>query len=341
MCIASTQWPSLKSKLAAIEMDRRRRPRNAHTYDGIIHESEFFISRGRPPADFMNEKDLTFLKLAEKEPVSLAEASRITEIHPMTFNISRMERGGVIQRIGFTPTDVLHADGTYLEYDAEASKLGAEYMSYLMDIGTDEFLALAKNKVIDKLAEALVKDLVIEETGMESPTMADTDFMRKSISGKFGKDYGCFMRFNKPIIGIGAPVNAYFPEMAKKFDAELLLLENSDVGNAVGAITGSIVETIPIVIKPMDGSVQEENPRSVMIAPFEIKEFVRLSDAIAYATKYGTEEVLGIAKGHGAIDPSVTVRREEQWFGGNSKNGILVEMTLYITAAGKPRFTGQ
>jgi len=181
---------------------------------------------------------------------------------------------------------------------------------------------------------------VMEETGMESPTMADTDFMRKSISGKFGRDYGCFMRFNKPIIGIGAPVNAYFPEMAKKFDAELLLLENSDVGNAVGAITGSIVETVPIVIKPMDGSVQEENPRSVMIAPFENKEFVRLSDAIAYATKCGTEEALRMARGHGAIDPSVTVRREDQWFGG-SKNGILVEMTLYITAAGKPGFTGQ
>lgn len=341
LCIASSQWPSVRDKLAAIEMDRRRRPRNAHTYEGIIHESEFFVSRGRPAADFMSEHDHTFLKLTEDGPISVAEASKITGIHPMTFNIARMEKGGIVQRIGFTPTDILHADGSYLEYDAEASKLGAVYMSYLMDMGTDEFLALAKSRVIDRLAEALVKDLVIEETGMESPTMADTDFMRKSISGKFGKDYGCFMRFNKPIIGIGAPVNAYFPEMAKKFDAELLLLENSDVGNAVGAITGSIVETVPIVIKPMDGSVQEENPRSVMIAPFEIKEFVRLSDAIAYATKYGTEEVLRIAERHGAVDPSVTVRRQDQWFGGNSGSGILVEMTLYITAMGKPRFAGQ
>lgn len=339
LCVAATQWPSVLEMLANITVDRRRRPRTMYDYSSIIHDDEFFVSNGHSPAEFMNEKDLAFFGLTEK-PVSLSEASRITGIHPMSFNVSRMENAGIIQRIGFTPTDVLHAEGSYTEYDREASLLGAAYMAYLMDMETDEFLVFAKDRVIDKLAEALVKDLVIEETGMECPSMADTDFMRKSISGEFGKDYGCFMRFNKPIIGIGAPVGAYFPAMAKKFDAELLLLENSDVGNAVGAITGSVMETVRIVVKPMGDSLREEDPRSIMMAPFERKEFSKLSDAVNYAIKYGSVEALRLSEEHGAAEPSVTVRREDRWFGGSKDSGMLVETIVSITAIGKPRFAG-
>ncbi|NLN72323.1 MAG: hydantoinase/oxoprolinase family protein [Thermoplasmatales archaeon] len=341
LCIASSQWPCIREKLSAIEKDSRERPRNAHTYEGIIYESEFFIPRGPPVTDFMGEKDCKFFELIHDEPLSIPEVSRMTGIHPLSFKIARMEKAGVIQRIGFTPTDILHADGTYREYDVEASKMGAKYMSFIMNLRTEDFLAQAKSRFVDRLAEALVKDLVIEETGMECPTMADTDFMSKSISGKFGKDYGCFMRFNKPIIGIGAPVNAYFPEMAKKFDAELLLLEDSDVGNAIVAVKGSIVESMTIVVKPMDDRTEAEDPRSMMIAPFDKKEFTSLSHALEYAEKYGSVEVLRIAKGYGAVNPSVTVRREDQWLGGNKNSGVLVETYLHITAVGKPKFAGQ
>lgn len=341
LCIASSQWPCIRDKLAAIETNSRERPRNAHTYDGIVYESEFFIPRGAPAADFMGDKDCRFFELIQDEPGSIPEISRMTGIHPLSFKIARMEKAGVIQRIGFTPTDILHADGTYREYDAEASKMGAKYMSFIMNLRTEEFLAQAKSRFVDRLAEALVRDLVIEETGLECPTAADTDFMTKSISGKFGRDYGCFMRFNKPIIGIGAPVNAYFPEMARKFDAELLLLDNSDVGNAIGAVMGSIVETMTIVVKPMDDNARPEDPRSMMIAPFGNKEFTSLSHALDYANKYGSIEVLKIAESHGAADPSVSVRREDQWLGGNKNSGVLVEIYLHITAVGKPKFAGQ
>ena len=79
----------------------------------------------------------------------------------------------------------------------------------------------------------------------------------------------------------------------------------------------------------------------MMIAPFDKKEFTSLSHALEYAEKYGSVEVLRIAKGYGAVNPSVTVRREDQWLGGNKNSGVLVETYLHITAVGKPKFAGQ
>ena len=89
------------------------------------------------------------------------------------------------------------------------------------------------------MASELLKELFFEETGTFEPDTIGKDLMTKAIKGRFGLDYSCRITLNKPIIGIGAPVAAYYPQVAEKFDCELILPKYAEVGNAVGAITGA------------------------------------------------------------------------------------------------------
>lgn len=343
LCDAASRWPVVKECLKALFDGEIRIPRKVHDYSSVVLDCEFFV-RDCPGDDCsrfdIKEKQRMLVELADKGPVSLAMAERETGIHPLMFDDSCLEKMGIVRRIGFTPTDVLHALGEYVVHDAEASVLGARYMAKLIGMDLEDFLRHAKSLVVDRLAETLVRDLVMEETGLERPSLADTDFMRKSITGDFGKDCGCFIRFNKPIIGIGAPVAAYLPEVAEKFDAELLLPENTDVGNAVGAVAGSIVETVRIIVRPADSEADHENAKATMMSPLERREFSRFTDAVRHAEKISSAEAMRMATAQGAADPSVTVHREDHWFGENEGSGILIETTVVATAIGKPRFMG-
>ena len=53
-----------------------------------------------------------------------------------------------------------------------------------------------------------------------------------------------------PVIAVGAPVQAYYPEVMKIIDSKLIIPQNSHVANAVGAITGQVIETVELLIRP-------------------------------------------------------------------------------------------
>jgi hypothetical protein len=51
----------------------------------------------------------------------------------------------------------------------------------------------------------------------------------------------CSLDFNLPLIAIGAPVQAYLPDVAKKLGLELNIPGNAEIANAIGAAEGNLV----------------------------------------------------------------------------------------------------
>ena len=82
----------------------------------------------------------------------------------------------------------------------------------------------------------------------------------------------------QPIIGIGAPVSAWLPEVAAKLNTDLVIPDHAEVANAVGAATGKIMETVKVLIKP-----GEKDGTYLVHAPWERKYFEDLQEAIDYA----------------------------------------------------------
>jgi N-methylhydantoinase A/oxoprolinase/acetone carboxylase beta subunit len=250
-----------------------------------------------------------------------------------------MEELGMIQRIGLTPTDLLHAEGSYIEYEKNASEYAVSHQSSKMNMAEGEFITFAKEKVIDKLAEELLRKLFFEETGTFEMDTVSLDLMRKSISRKGGLDYECIIKLNKPLIGIGAPVSAWFPQVAKKFETELLLPEHSEVGNAVGAVTGSIIESADILLKPSVGENALDDPSCILFAPFGRMEFGKLSEAETFAVEEGGRYVMERARKAGADHIEIRSKKVEKKVGlGSGYDGrILIETIITVTAVGKPK----
>jgi N-methylhydantoinase A/oxoprolinase/acetone carboxylase beta subunit len=307
--------------------------------ENIVQDTEFFIKLKDMKNILLSNEDTALLDLVSKEPFSLKEASTKLNVHPFSFNVAKMESLGIIQRIGLTPTDLLHAEGSYVEYDKTASEYAVSHQSCKMGMTDPEFIEYAKIKVVDKLAEDLLRKLFFEETGTLKIDSVGLDLMKKSITGKGGLDYDCFIRLNKPLVGIGAPVEAWFPQVAEKFGTKLLLPEHSEVGNAVGAVTGSIVESMDILIKPSVGENALDDPSCIVFAPFGRFEIGKLSEAEVFAAKEAEKHLYERAKKAGADHIEIRSVKTEKKVGlGEGYDGrILIETLITVMAVGKPR----
>lgn len=339
LCIAAVKWPQLVPRLKNIAETRSGFSPESMAVKDIVQDTEFFVKIKDLKNISLSREDRALLDLISKEPRSLKEAGAELNIHPFSFNVSKMEELGMVQRIGLTPTDILHADGSYTEFEKKASDYAIIHQSQKMGMSEREFIDFAKEKVVDKLAEVLLRKLFFEETGVFDIDTVGMDLMRKAISGREGLDFGCSIKLNKPLIGIGAPVSAWFPQVAGKFGADLLLPEHSEVGNAVGAITGSIVESMEILLKPSAGESSLEDPSCIMFAPYGRFEFGKLSEAEIFAVEESGRHVKERAQKAGADHIEIRSEKVEKKVGlGKGYDGhILIETIITVTAVGKPR----
>jgi N-methylhydantoinase A/oxoprolinase/acetone carboxylase beta subunit len=163
--------------------------------------------------------------------------------------------------------------------------------------------------------------------------------VNKFVKVESGIDYSCRMHLNKKIIGIGAPVGTYLPKVAERLSTELLLPEHMEVGNAVGAITGSIIENVEILVKPKQGMGVMDDPPCVLHSSDEKKEFETLTEAIDYAKKVGAKIATERAISSGAESVEVVVENNEMRakLGRDWGNDVLLEVKIVATAIGKPK----
>lgn len=339
LCTASDKYPSLKPKLKKVVNISPRFIPGCLDESKIIQETEFFIGLRDTDAKFLTKEDRNFLESIRTEPKSLTEVSEELGVHPYSFNITKMEGLGIVQRIGLTPTDILHAEGSYTEFDAEASALGVKHQSMKMNKTPEEFIALVKQKVIDKIARELLLKLFYEDTGASDMNDISEDLMTKAISGTAGQNYGCAINITKPIIGIGAPVKAYFPQVAKKFGTEAIFSEYSHVGNAVGAITGNVVESVEILIRPLKGEGAADDPGCKLFASFGTVDFQKYTEALEFAKEKGSAIATQRAVDAGADKVEIKIDQEDKRFGFGDSSGesVLIETHLTVTAVGKPK----
>ncbi len=208
-----------------------------------------------------------------------------------------------------------------------------------LGIPVPEFIRMMRTMVIEKIATEVFKKLIYEQVGETKMDAVAMALLGNMISSAGRKDFACRLEANKPLIGIGAPVGAYLPGVAERFHTDLVLPEHSEVGNAAGAISGNVMETIDMLIKPKKGLGALDNPPCTLYWMEEKKDFDNLEEALAYASSVGGRLVRERALTSGADQVEITIEdnrkqvKPENGWGGN----ILLEVNLSITGIGKPR----
>ena len=340
LCVAAWKYPQLRERLQALVDDGPRSIPVAHYARNIVIDTEYFVKvKAMKNADYLTELDEKFLDFVKDEPHSLAEAKRKLKEPPISFNIDKMEELGIIQRIGLTPTDLMHARGRFTKYDAEASKLGIAYHAANLGMTPEAFIAKVDYLITEKIGMEIVKKVLLEDNKETDLSGFGMDLVDKAVTGSHALDYDVSFRLNKPIIGMGGPAYDMLPKVAELLGTELVMPENYDVGNAVGAVSGKVVESIEILIQTATGTTID-NPACTAFSRLGRFYYEKFDDGVEQATEAGKQYVTEMAKKAGAENIQVTVGsdKSEVFVGKEHLRTRFVEIKLIITATGDPAY---
>ncbi|HHT62948.1 MAG: hydantoinase/oxoprolinase N-terminal domain-containing protein [Bacillota bacterium] len=328
LSVVSCQYPNLIDELKVhFEND----------YDLMFAQAtDCFMLINKTTSESLTETERKAISILEKGPRSLYFLAQLLDIDPNLFSLQHLVDLGVVARISMTPTDILHAKGVYTQWNQEAGKLGAKILAGRFGKTEEEFISMAEEAIVNELCLTCVQSLLGSEG--KDLWLKDNEtamyFLIKALSPKADQLINCSFQMDLPIVGIGAPVEAWLPKVAEKLHTKLIIPPHAEVANAVGAAAGKIMETIKVLIKP-----GENDTGYLLHAPWERNSFETLEEACTYAIAEAKRRAAWAAEKSGAKDYELLVHREDVYASAYMIEGdIFVETRIEVTAVGRPEW---
>ncbi|WP_135611564.1 hydantoinase/oxoprolinase N-terminal domain-containing protein [Methanococcoides sp. AM1] len=312
LCVAATKYPSIIEKLKTARVPSRM------LLSDNIQPTKFFIRSGKEPTSEFTPSEKEIFDRIGDEPVSISGIFHDKLPSPVFLDLLIQKR--LVQAIGFTPTDALHVLGDYNEWNSEASSAAATILGRMTHQNKMEFCQQIKNEVAKNMVIYLMSYL-LENVPPEE--------IRKVIEG----DHHTRFKLDIPVVLLGGPVRAYVEDVRKLIDADVILPEHSEVGNAAGALVGKGIKRIEILIKNVRKKSKISN---IVFVQGQREIFQTHPEALKYADKLGRELVLGYMKEAGldAEDVRIEVTRNDITMHGDS---LPLETKLVFVGIGTPK----
>ena len=169
---------------------------------------------------------------------------------------------GLARRAGFTPTDALHVPGRFDRWDAEAARLGATLLAE--QAGRDRSSPSARKSSAASRSRSPPSSCLrcwrmrfCRPNWEGEPTAAA--LLQRGVDGRSGgngaepSDLSYTLTLRRPLVAYCVPVAAHRPQVAAALHTEVIIPEHAEVANAVGAVSGGIVQRLQVLISPLDG----------------------------------------------------------------------------------------
>lgn len=246
LCIAAADHPEIVPYLRRLHREGARHSRFLH---------EFLLLMREPGEDNSYEPvERELCAVLRNGPLPLEEAARAMDRDVYQLRTGRLEEEGVIMRAGLTPTDIMHIRGDFSQYSTEAARLGADFVSRAMGTTTERLCKRVYNEVeyrmFSNLARILLEDQNpwYKEHGLGEGLELQ---LRTLWENRNREDAFVSLQIATPavLIGIGAPVHLFLPEVAKALHTRCIVPESAGVANALGAIAANVAVTSQVEIK--------------------------------------------------------------------------------------------
>jgi N-methylhydantoinase A/oxoprolinase/acetone carboxylase beta subunit len=221
-------------------------------------------------------------------------------------------RQEIIGKAGLTPTDLMHVEGTYAPWDAEAAALALDVFAHNQFHEPAELRQEIWRRITEVAVHAIVtflshKDLKLfkGQVPRDDADIGPWFFYNSLYRTHPHLETGFHLR--QPIIGIGAPAGLFLKTVADILHTDLVLPRHYQVANAVGAIAGTVMVVEEILVYPKLTSSGLEVIGYYVQTGEERFELEELPDALARARGLGQERALGAAIRSGADNPQTVV----------------------------------
>jgi N-methylhydantoinase A/oxoprolinase/acetone carboxylase beta subunit len=296
---------------------------------------------GRDPGAYLDRLERRVWEALSSTPRGLGEVARTTV---GVEAVRRLVDRGLVTLAAFTPSDALHVLGWQSDWSVEAARLGAAILA------TEERNARARAQadtpegfaertyqhVVREATRVVLECALAHDPGIEAPhgrwgplgRLIEDIVAGRAFSGLL--DAG--MCLATPLVAIGAPAGAYYPEVARRLGAQLSVPEYAAVCNAVGAVAGVVSETCEVLVnQPVLNLFRVHDPAGN-------RDYADAHSAIEHARRVSRELALAAARRAGASDPHVetSVTERRALAGADAQLDYLAEAVVRSRATGRP-----
>ena len=234
---------------------------------------------------------------------------------------------GLVQIVGFTPSDAAHVLGLQDNWAGDAARAGAELLAWYTGESAEDFCQRVWSETVRRSAGCILDvafdDVVsVSLTNPLSEAVAAGDATLGAVSVS--------LSLEAPVVAVGGPASVYYPQVAQRVGAELVLPEDFAVANAVGAAVGHVVAR-------GHSEVHSDGPGTYRLVAMDhtsvssdavaaIEEATELARQAATASL--NERTVGLS--HGPIEEHLTIVRHDDpnAEGDRSLYGATIEVEL-------------
>lgn len=270
--------------------------------------------------------------------------SEIVHAPAMMRSLKSMVRNGLVALCGMTPSDAMHVLDVQRDWNAEAARLGARLLlrqgrNWRLQVEDAHIVALCseiREQVVRKTGRLLCEAAFAHDTGIRFAAHAGCGpFGDKLIDNlAAGTPFSQLMHMsvglNVPLVAIGAPVGSYYPQVARRLNAELVITEHAAVTNAIGAVAGVIKQSVEIVVTQTTLSVFRVHE------PNGPQDFDDAETAIARAHEVSRQLAYQAAARAGARMPEIDTTVRKKSARQASGEEFMAEAIVCSTATGRP-----
>jgi N-methylhydantoinase A/oxoprolinase/acetone carboxylase beta subunit len=327
LCLLADQHPEILSEL---------RRQSALRPEKLDEDAGEFLVPGRPadgPSSGLESEILQRLAAGPQPVHAVLAESRFRGL--LRHALENLQTLGLVRRAAFTPTDALHVLGRFRRWNAEAARLGAVLLSARMGVAPDQLCEEVVEDVADRIGMELVTKVLTDEV---APPIWENEptgraLLQRAFSAPDVGDLQCRVSLRRPLVAIGAPVGAYMPGVARRLNVEVLIPSHADVANAIGAVTGSVIQRAHVQISQLgdDGTFRAYLPEGV-------EDFDTLEAAISHTETVMLTYVRQLAVRAGGEEIHTHVSRRDFWIPVGSSNAERLYMGSELTfgAVGRP-----
>jgi len=298
----------------------------------IAFGQQIILATGTSPEFVPDEKEQEILRIIQRKICCLDElAMEIGAISHRFLPLERLEQYGLIQRCGLTPTDLLHVRGQFNQWPAGPAHRWLELLSRATGQGSEILCDVLLQEVEQGLARELLYKQLADETDIEG--LADCSLCSHLADKLLAADKGALalnVQMQVPIIGIGAPIGHFLPQAAKRLGAAAIIPENSEVANAIGAITSRIRLSRQLQIRP------DDRGRFLVEGIAGGRSFHRLEQAEAWAIVHLQDDLHRQARSNGTSAGTVDVVINDQIASIAGGQTLFLGRTIQTTLEGLP-----
>jgi len=249
LSVAAQTWPVIVEKLKSLVGERRRHSLPLHEFFCLVKD----ISGSTRYTD----REIAFCSALRNAPLIFAEAAEAAGADLYDFDVHRLEEEGIVLRCGLTPTDMMHLKGDFVRFNVEAARLGASFAASCLSTTPERLADMVYDGVKKKLYQNIVRVLLEERSPFYRRNDHD-DRLETLISDSWEASRNGIQQhllhfgFRTPaaLVGIGAPIHIFLPDVARALSAPCIVPQQAGVANALGAILGNVTATCEVEIKP-------------------------------------------------------------------------------------------